>query len=369
MKKKKVGFIIPGFNAGGAERVVSTLSNHLILNYEVIIIVLYECEIFYQLNDNISIIFCEGEYRYTSNRLKGLIRHINFIKKIVQITRDNDIKMLIGFTTTANLYTIATSQFTKVPCIISERIHPEFSPISNFVNMVRKLLYPLAHILVVQTQDIFSYFSKFIKAEKIKVIHNPINPSLLSKRNRSLKKENVILNVGRIDYQKNQDMLVKAFANIDNSDWKLVIIGSGSEMDSLNQLIKDLNLVNKVELTGNIDDVSSYYNKAKIFAFTSRFEGFPNALTEAMAFGLACISTNCPSGPSELIKDGINGFLIPNEDQKALEIKLSTLMIDDNKRKLFSRTASKNMDKFNVGNVSRKWELLINDLIQNDGNK
>ena len=106
-----------------------------------------------------------------------------------------------------------------------------------------------------------------------------------------------------------------------------------------------------------------YYNKSKIFAFTSRFEGFPNALTEAMAFGVPCIATNCPSGPAELIEHGNNGFLIPVDDQQSLEDKLVSLMTNDKLRLKFSEECIKNMDKFKIDNVTREWQKTINNLI------
>ena len=363
MDKRRIAFIIPSLNAGGAERVVSTLSNALISNFDITIIVLYRCEAFYKLNNNIKVVFCENIYNNKRSFIKGIISHVKFIKSIKSILRLNKIEILIGFMTTTNLYAIAVSKITKTPCIISERVHPDYSPISNFVFKFRKYLYPYTNVLVVQTKEIAEYFTETVKPEKIKIINNPINPVLISKKNDNAPKENIILNVGRLDNQKNQEMLIKAFANINNENWKLVIVGDGVEKDNYLDLIKTLNLQNKVELTGNVNDVSMYYNKSKIFAFTSRFEGFPNALTEAMAFGLPCIATNCPSGPAELIEHGNNGFLIPVDDQQSLEDKLVSLMTNDKLRLKFSEECIKNMDKFKIDNVTREWQKTINNLI------
>src|SRR5690606_22940547 len=113
--------------------------------------------------------------------------------------------------------------------------------------------------------------------------------------------------------------------NIKNEDWALHIIGDGVNRNAYESLIKSLNIEHKVKLLGNKTNVDTYYNESSVFVFTSRFEGFPNALTEAMYFGLPSISTDCPSGPSELITDGYNGFLISVEDQQALEVQLKKL--------------------------------------------
>lgn len=363
MNKQRIAFIIPSLNAGGAERVMSTLSNSLVSNFNITIIVLYQCDIFYDLDKSISVIFCENTYNSKRSAINRIISHIKFIRIISSIVKSNEIELLIGFMTTTNLYAIAVSKINKVPCIISERIHPDYSPISEFVKKVRKNLYRFTDLLVVQTNDIAQFFSTFVNAKKIKVIYNPLNPDLISNKNNTILKENIILNVGRLDYQKNQDMLIRAFANINNKNWKLIIVGEGIERDNYNRLINELDLESKIELTGNITDIERLYNMSSIFAFTSRFEGFPNALTEAMAFGLACIATNCPSGPSELIIDGQNGYLIDSEDQAALEQKLSCLMNNENIRSNFSYESIKNMEKFEIENISEQWHNLITNLI------
>jgi len=363
VNNQKIAFLIPSLEAGGAERVVATLSNSICANFDVTIIVLYKSEIFYELNKNINIIFCTDIYKPIHNVFKSILIHLKFIRKNYSIIRTNDIKVLIGFMTTPNIYAILVSKLANISCLISERVHPNFTQASKIWFLFRKLIYPYTDYLIVQTKEIAHYFSDFINEEKIKIILNPLNPSLIKKINNKTERENIILNVGRLDYQKNQDLLIKAFANISNKNWKLILVGDGNKKHSYLALINELKINDSVELVGNIEDVSLYYNKSKIFAFSSRYEGFPNALTEALAFGLACISTDCPSGPTDLINNGENGFLIPVENQSELEMKLQLLMNDDKLRSDFSEKAKLGTEIFESDFVAKQWQELLQKLL------
>ena len=114
---------------------------------------------------------------------------------------------------------------------------------------------------------------------------------------------------------------------------------------------------------GRINSIHEEYNKAKIFAFTSNYEGFPNALIEAMYFGLPCVSTDCPTGPSELIKDNENGFLIPMNNQKILEEKLTIIMDDEKLRESFGHSAKSSSSIFEASKIADNWRKLITELI------
>lgn len=363
MKRQKIAFLIPSLQAGGAERVVVTLANSLVNNFEVSIITFYNNPIFYDLNEAISINYCLEEYKAISSFKHSFMNNIKLFKHIYKIVKSQEIDLIVGFMTTPNIYAILVAKILQIPCIISERVHPEHYLIPRFWNIIRKLVYPFTNILVVQTQDIASFFSKFVNKNKIRIILNPLNPNLIDKKNKLLIKKNIILNVGRLDYQKNQDMLIKAFYNLKPKNWKLVIIGDGMNMDNYRNLIQELKLEDTVELVGQIKDVSSYYNQSKIFALTSRFEGFPNALTEAMYFGLGVISTNCPSGPSEIIKDSENGFLIPVEDQNMLEEKLNFLINNPQTLNEIGKKAESDTDGFSAEQIALQWKNLIIKLL------
>ncbi|GGG48424.1 glycosyltransferase family 4 protein [Bizionia arctica] len=361
--KKSIAFVLPNLNAGGAQRVISSLANLLIKEYHVLIVVHYKCEPFYKLNSNIKINYCQLQYNTNTNKLHSLTNNYRLVKNLTRILKEHKTDIAIAFLPATNIYTILASKFAKIPCIISERANPELFHINAFWHTVRKLAYPFSSRLVVQTIGTKNYFKKYSKSE-IEIIKNPLNSDLLNKRDVLIPKENIILNVGRLIEIKNQDLLIRAFSNIKHGNWKLILVGDGDRYESYKKLISSLKMEEHIILAGNISDVSEYYNKAKIFAFTSKHEGFPNVITEAMSFGLACISTDCPFGPSELIKNNENGFLIPVGDQKALEIGLTELINNPELRNAFSEKSSLSLQANNPNEIASQWSTLINKLIE-----
>ncbi|MEO8933904.1 MAG: glycosyltransferase family 4 protein [Xanthomarina sp.] len=362
--KKSIAFVLPNLNAGGAQRVVSTLSNLLIKEFHVSVIILYKNDLFYNLDPKVKLEFCSSTYQANPNIFQSVTTHFILIKNLIKILRSHKTDLIIGFLPVTNIYAILASKFLRIPSIISERANPEYSILSPFWSYIRKRGYPLSNCLVVQTQATKSYFKSYVKSN-IEVINNPINLNLLLKKDFSIKKEDIILNVGRLAEPKNQDLLIRAFSNINHMGWKLILVGDGVNYDPFKNLINSLEMQEHIVLAGNSTDVASYYNKSKIFAFTSKYEGFPNVILEAMSYGLACISTNCPHGPSEIIKNNKNGLLIPVSDQHALETALTELIEKKDFREKLGKNALESTLAYQPSNIALKWSVLINKLIKN----
>ncbi|GGZ70385.1 glycosyltransferase family 4 protein [Algibacter mikhailovii] len=363
MSKNKISFIIGTLGAGGAERVVTTLSNELVENYDVHIILLTKCEPFYKLNTRVKLYFCREAYKPSNNIFQALKGNYSLYKTISGYLKKEKINLAIGFMTGANNLAILASRKNNIPCIISQRIYSKKSSTKLSNRVIRNFLYRKASFLVVQTTEIKAEFESILESNKIVILKNPISPELSEARDVEFKKENIILNIGRLSSQKAQDVLIRAFANIENENWKLIIIGKGEKQKNYEALIDELNLKKKVELMGRSKDIAHYYNKSKIFAFTSIFEGFPNALTEAMHFGLPCISTDCPTGPSKLINNNHNGYLIPMGDQKQLEHCLSSLIQNKNLRDKFGSNARKSVQSYKADAVTLEWIGLFEKLL------
>jgi len=359
LKRKNIAFIIPTLKVGGAERVISTLSNQLNNEFNVTIIVFYKCIPFYTLNKNVNVVFCLDEYNHETNFYSSIKTHVKLLRKIFSTIKNQKIDVIIGFMTTANVYSVIVSKLSNATCIINERANPKLDDVNSSWRKIRKIFYPFSNKLVLQTNAVKEYYKEFIKPSQLEVINNPLSEKIISDLNPSLTKKKIILSVGRLDNTKNQELLIKAFANIKANGWKVNIAGDGIKKDYLKSLIKNLNKEDDIILLGNISNLENYYNTSSIFAFTSNNEGFPNALIEAMCFGLACISTNCEYGPSELIEDSENGFLIPVNDQMELEKKLQLLMSNTKLRNQFSRNAMRSNSKFRANFIAKKWKELI----------
>lgn len=362
MIKKKIAFLIPCLSPGGAERVIVTLANKFTSNFEVFLIVFYKSETLYSIDERINLMYLQEKYSPSSS-LSGAIRNnIIYFKKIVKIVKSNQIDVLVGFTTSINIITIISSIFLKIPTLISERNNPEVYVPNTFWRILRDFFYPFTDGLIVQTEFINGFYQRIVQENKIKIIPNPVDEILLSSRSEYRERENIILTVGRLDANKNQKLLIEAFANLNVGNWKLIIVGDGDLREEYEGLTASIGIADKVDFVGNVNKISDFYNKAKIFVFTSQSEGFPNALLEAMSFGLPCISTDCPSGPSEIIKNNESGYLIEVNNREQLEDRLISLINNPKICLEFSAKAIKSTEKFMIKKIYEQWKTLILNL-------
>ncbi|MBT2163200.1 glycosyltransferase family 4 protein [Zobellia barbeyronii] len=365
MSKTSIAFIIGTLNSGGAERVVSTLSNEFAKKYRVTIITFVDFEPFYKLDDKIKVLSCYPKSKKSANAIQGVINNYGLYKKISKFIKEEKIELCIGFLTSSNIMAVLASRANNIPVIISERINPNATKKSFIWDKLRRYVYPKADFIIIQTEIIKSFFSSWVNNSKLIILPNPLSPDLklpISSDTRS----NVILNIGRLTDQKGQDVLIKIFSKLNPVNWQLIIVGEGPKRREYEDLIKDLKMTDKILLVGRQSNISKFYNNSKIFAFSSRFEGFPNALIEAMHMGVPCISTDCPTGPSELITDGENGFLVKMDNPLEMEDKLKQLLYDKQLREKFSLAANSTVLKFSIKNVAGQWDDVIKDALKKE---
>lgn len=342
---------------------VCSLANELIRVYNITIITFIKQESFYELDSAIKLLYCSENIEPSKNILKALTVNMKLLISIKSHVQREKIELLVGFLTSANILVTSVASYLKIPSIICERNNPKLDRLTIVWRILRQFSYKKANILIVQTQQIKDYYSNWFSQEQVHILPNPISRELTDLRDIEIKREKIILNVGRLSPQKGQDLLIKSFARTNNEGWKLFIIGEGELRNKFENWIKELNLSDKIFLLGRKKNIHTYYNKASIFAFSSNFEGFPNALLEALHFGLACISTDCPTGPSDLIVNNINGFLVPTDNLSQYTLKLNTLMGNLQIREKFSLEASKSVQEFEIENVVTKWKVLFDEVL------
>ena len=177
-----------------------------------------------------------------------------------------------------------------------------------------------------------------------------------------MEKKNIIA-VGRLTEQKGFDLLIKVWEKVEAemNDWTLNIYGEGELRGQLQKMIQEKKLRN-IHLCGYTDNIEEKYLESSIFALTSRYEGYVLVLIEAQAKGLPCISFDCKEGPSEIIDDGVNGFLIEEGDIEAYSKKLMILMRDISLRQRFSENARKDLEKYDIRNILCEWEKIFYNL-------
>jgi glycosyltransferase involved in cell wall biosynthesis len=219
-------------------------------------------------------------------------------------------------------------------------------------------VYRFADAVVVQADDIADWFRKNVPTRKLVTIPNAVRSSaFVGCASPDLAREKIILGIGRLVRQKGFDLLLRAFAmsGLANEGWRVVILGEGAERQALTALSDELEISGSIEMRGHVTNVSEWMSKSSLFALSSRYEGFPNALLEAMQLGMACISFDCPSGPRILINDGSNGILVPAEDISGLCEGLRKLAQDKALRELLAKAAMKVSERFSANRVYGLW--------------
>lgn len=357
MENKKVCFVIHSLQAGGMERVMSELINYFASTKKYTVhLVLYgiKRDLFYAVSDEVIIHKPAFEFD-NSKRLLSTVKTMLFLrKKIKQI----DPVSVLSFGEKWNNLVLLSLYGTDIPVYVSDRSQPD-KPIGAKDGFLRKKLYPKAKGVIVQTKKALEIFKTYYNHPNFKVIGNPIRQI---PTNDSVK-ENVILMVGRYIQSKQQNVLIEIFSKLDAPDWKLVLLGY-DHLKQENQvrweaLAKDLGVADRVIFTGKQGDVERYYQTSRIFAFTSVSEGFPNVIGEAMSAGLPVVAFDCIAGPSDLITDGDNGFLIPMGDQELFVQKLQFLIDNPQQIVNLGNNSKTNIIPFELNYICSQFENFI----------
>jgi GalNAc-alpha-(1->4)-GalNAc-alpha-(1->3)-diNAcBac-PP-undecaprenol alpha-1,4-N-acetyl-D-galactosaminyltransferase len=344
--KGKICFIIPTLQQGGMERVMSELANFADSNgYDATIICLTSDIIQYTLNPSVKIIL--PPYKYSGGLIPKL-KVLNYLYKTLKAIKPDRV---LSFSEIFNPLSILACRLNKLDVYISDRSNP-LKKHKASDEFFRRNLYPLAKGIIAQTNIAKDAFLKKKYNNNIAVIQNPLKALASADYNAALK---CMVTVGSLSVRKNPTELVRIFNKTGNKEWKLYFVGEGPLRGELEALINELGLQEQVFLTGSSNNVDEWLAKCSIFAFTSSSEGFPNALSEAMAFPLACISYDCPTGPKELIEDNVNGFLIPLGDTEMYSKKLSILMNDQALRTKFTDKSVLNRGKYSSEVICRQF--------------
>ncbi|WP_417385057.1 glycosyltransferase family 4 protein [Gimesia sp.] len=370
---RRLTITVPSLSLGGAEGVAAMMANHWAWRgEEVTLITLDSAETdSFSLEENVQRIALDLMQdsknlfqAISSNRLR-----INFLQSAIARSQPD---VVISLTDRMNVLTLLAAGRMRCPVIISERSDPRHHPIGRLWSFLRKRTYPRASALVVQTQGVADFCRQWLKSTHIEVIPNAVpaprspdvpavSPETLVARSPS----KLILGLGRLSHEKGFDRLLDAFASIagDFPDWRLRILGEGPLRDSLQEQINHLGLQDQVTLPGWTSEPELQLDQGALFVLPSRYEGFPNALLQAMSRGLACISYDCESGPAEIIRPELDGLLVPADSVTELGQALKRLMGDEALRSRLANEALQVTERFSVEKYFLHWEQLINQVI------
>lgn len=348
-------FFISDLSSGGAERVCSILANHFSKNtdMETFIFTIGTGKPFYKLSPKVKILQLNKKNK-SSSKFGALKSNLSRILTIRNTLKENKIDVVISFMTESNVIMILSSIFLNINLIVSDRANPRSHIIPRIWLILSKTLYRFADTLVVQTKGVLPYYNSH-KAS-IQVIPNPINiqPDITLEN-----KKKIVLSVGRLVKSKRHDLVIEAFKEAALENWQLHILGDGPEKNHLVNLIEENELGETVIMHGVVHDVFEHYKTASIFLSMSTQEGYPNALIESMCNGLACISTNCDFGPSEIIDHGQNGTLIDLNSVTQAAQALKDYAYNSQLRHKAGQSAMELNQKLKVESVARLWEDLF----------
>jgi glycosyltransferase involved in cell wall biosynthesis len=270
----------------------------------------------------------------------------------------------VSFLDMVNVRVLLATRGLGIPTIVMEQTDPGQKQIGAAWNTLRRLLYPRADRLVVLSETSRSFFGPGIQKRSI-IIPNPIaiEPPKPHGDTRPAADRTVVA-MGRFAPEKGFDLLLEAFARIadQNPAWRLVIWGDGPLRSQLEGLRDRLGLTERVSMPGRTTEPFAALRQADLFVMSSRREGFPLALGEAMACGLPAVSFDCPSGPRELIRHEIDGLLVPDGDVPALADALDRLMTNDAERARLAARAVDVNERFGAERVLGQWEEMLQDV-------
>lgn len=344
---------IHSLSPGGMERVMSELVNGFIRNHGAEVhIILYGIErsVFYDIDERA--VIHRPPFEFTNkHRTWCTLKTMAYLRnEIKQIHPDT----LLSFGNYWNSFVLLATRGLKCPVYVSDRCSPTWD-MGNFQNILRNLLYPGASGVIAQTTKAKECYDKLFVQKNYAIIGNPIRNIEIPEDNQ---REKIVVSVGRLINTKHYDRMIKIFAELNRSDWRLVIVGGDAQnqnnMVKLQAQLAEMGNPDNIELAGTQKDVDCYLLRSSIFAFTSSSEGFPNVVGEAMSAGLPVVSYDCVAGPSDMIVDGENGYLVPIFDDELFKQRLLDLMDNEEKRNSMGKKAKELIRRFEV-------EKIVND--------
>jgi glycosyltransferase involved in cell wall biosynthesis len=370
MKPMKLLFTIPSLINGGTQQVLVQLVNRLDKNKYEILLVLFENIMDYkkELEPSINIAYLNKKNKWDI---------FNLIIKLRKVIFSYKPDVVISLSHYANIVTALPTLFSKkeFKFIVCEHGYsPKYLPdigLKHLRKYLMNLSYKKADKIVAVSKAIKEVLEKSfnIKSEKVEVIHNPIfleeirNKCQEEVEHPFFKNKNVqvIISAGRLSKEKRLDRLLKAFALLrkGQENVRLIILGKGRMWKELEVLASRLSISKYVDFVGFQSNPYAWISKANIFVLSSDHEGFPMALLEAMTCGTSVISTDCPSGPGEIITNGKNGILVPPANEGALAEAMLDLVSDEEKRKRFSEAAKKRVQEFGVDKIVKQYRELF----------
>lgn len=364
-REKHVAFYIGSLHKGGAERVFVNLAEFFRREgYRVTMVTQYQFpeEEEYRLPKGVKRVLSDlTEEEISNSRIVNFFRRLRKLRSVWISEKPNLVLSCIGKN---NFMTVVTTCFTKTKAVVSVVGEAKEEYPNRLMRLLANFLFPYAAGIILQTERSKYFFCKKVQRRAV-VLPNSLNSDFMKPRYEG-ERERRIVAVGRLDANKNHEMMLRAFAALKDKypEYTLTIYGEGELHGFLENLAKELGLSGRVFLPGVIPDVAARIEKAALFLLTSYSEGVSNALIEALAIGLPVISTDVPSGGTEeLMTDKENGLVIPAGDQQALEEAMDRLLGDPAYADRLGREAARIQERLAPERVNYLWKEFFDGII------
>lgn len=364
---KRITLVIHSLEPGGAERVLSIMANWWAKKgREVTIITFTDAgeKSFYELASTVNIVSLSLSKK-SSGVVSGLLNNVGRVAKLRRAISKSRPDVVISFIDTTNALVALACRGLGVPLILAEHNEPSMADIGRIWEAIRTITYPMADKVALLSERARGYYPERIRRKTI-VIPNPVVMAPESETGTidASVKVPFVMSMGRLGPEKGYDLLIKAFSIIANRypEWSLVILGEGAKRGELKNIIEELGLSGRVMMPGLVKNPYDYLKQAGLYVLSSRYEGFPVALCEAMASGTAVVSFDCKTGPREIIREGVDGILVPPGDVEKLSESIAAMIDDKKKREEYGANARQVVERFGLEKVMGVWETVIDEI-------
>ena len=366
---RRITLVIHSLHGGGAERIAVAMANHWsAVGHQVTLITLDKPDNdIYKVSGQVNRIGLDLMHD-SPNAIYALYSNIRRLTALRRSIRNSHPDVVVSLVVHTNILTLLACRGLGLDVVVCEHTDPRHQDIGRLWSRLRRIAYPRCRALTVLTNGVVDFARTLVGTKPIYVLPNPVLVETVQAPQRSGDGNRYVVAMGRLAWAKGFERLIEAFSTIasKNENWRLKILGEGPDREMLERRIKELNLLDQVELTGWIADPYDELRNSDLCVMSSRFEGFPMVLLEAMACRLPVVSFDCESGPAEIIRDGIDGILVPANDIEKLATAMDRLMSDDELREQLASRAPEVSRRFSKEIFFRRWEAILNSASQEE---
>lgn len=359
---RNLTLVVHALHGGGAERVAAAMANLWTAQGDRVTLVTLDtvASDTYPVSPHVERVGL-GLMRHSPHAWHAGWNNAQRIRGVRHALRAAGSDCIVSVTDRMNVLVLLASRGLDSPVIIAEHSDPRHQPLGEIWERLRRWSYPRCTAAVALTDTVAQHLRTLVDQRPVYVIPNGIAAPSTTVENVGDHDQRTIVAMGRLSPEKGFDLLVEAFARLtpQPNPWRLQIAGEGVERAALEQLIERRGLSQRVQLVGWVDDPARFLSRAALFVMSSRYEGFPMSLLEAMACGVPAVSFDCDSGPRAIIRPEVDGLLVPPGDTLALAQAIERLMSDPAARHRMGERAREVVQRFSMARFAQSWNEVV----------